>query len=70
MVTHPNRSRYARWINSLEGLDDEPVRRAAQIALAALDKIITSGDLTDDTAAVAAYDELQKALAQPATVNQ
>lgn len=70
MTNHPNRSRYARWINSLEGLDDEPVRRAAQIALAALDTILTSGDLTDDTAAVAAYDELQNALAQTASVHQ
>jgi hypothetical protein len=63
MTNHPNRSRYARWINSLEGLSDEPLPRAAQIQLAALDRAITSGNLEDDTAAVAAYEALQAALA-------
>jgi hypothetical protein len=62
MTNHPNRSRFAKWVNGLEGLSDEPLRRSAQIALAALDRIITSGDLEDDTAAIAAYEALQAAL--------
>jgi hypothetical protein len=50
------------WVTKLEGLSDDPLRRAAQIALAALDQVLTSGDLDDDdaTAAVAAYDALKK----------
>jgi hypothetical protein len=51
------------WIKKLEGLSDEPLLRAAQIALAAIDEIITSDQLDDDTAAVAAYEELQAAIA-------
>lgn len=63
MINHPNRSRTVKWINSLEGLSDQSLLRSAQIALAAIDEIITSGDLDDDTPAVAAYEELQKAIA-------
>ncbi len=51
------------WIKKLEGLSDEPLLRAAQIALAAIDEILTSDVLEDDTPAVAAYDALQKAIA-------
>jgi hypothetical protein len=64
MTNHPNRSRTARWINGLEGLSDEPLLRAAQIALAAIDEIITADVLEDDTPAVAAYEELQAAIAK------
>ena len=64
MTNHPNRSRTARWIKSLEGLSDEPLLRAAQIALAAFDEIITADALDDDTPAVAAYEELQSAIAK------
>lgn len=64
MANHPNRSRFAKWINGLYGLSDEPLRRSAQIALAALEEIMASGDLEDDTAAVAAYETLQSALVE------
>ncbi len=64
MVSHPNRSRFTRWLNKLAGLSDDPLRRSAQIALAALDEIITAGGLEDDTAAVVAYEALQAALAE------
>ena len=63
-TNHPNRSRFARWLNGREGLSDEPLRRSAQIALSALDEIITSGDLEDDTGATVAYEALQAALAE------
>ncbi len=52
------------WINKLVGLSDQPLLRAAQIALAAIDEIITADVLDDDTPAVAAYEELQKAIAE------
>ena len=53
----------AAWIKKLEGLSEQPLLRAAQIALAALDEIITSDQLDDDTPAVAAYETLQSAIA-------
>jgi hypothetical protein len=53
----------AQWIMNLEGLSDQPLLRAAQIALAAIDEIITADLLNDNTAAVAAYDALQTAIA-------
>jgi len=64
MVNHPNRSRFTKWLNAREGLSDEPLRRAAQIALSALDEILASGDLEDDTGATIAYDALQAALVE------
>jgi len=57
-------ARFAKWLNAREGLSDDPLRRAAQIALSALDEIITSGDLEDGTGATVAYDALQAALAE------
>jgi hypothetical protein len=42
--------------------------RAAQIALAAIDEIITADVLDDDTAVVAAYEALQTAIAERAEV--
>ena len=51
----------AEYITSLDGLSDEPLRRAAQIALATIDRIISAGDGTVETDA--AYDALQAALA-------
>jgi hypothetical protein len=63
MTNHPNRSRYNRWLGSLEGLSNDPLRRAAQIALAAIDDALTTGDVEDDTGLVVAYDALQEALA-------
>lgn len=65
MTNHPNRSRVGRWISSLEGLSDEPLRRAAQIALAAIDETLSNGsELTAETPLIAAYDALQAVLAQ------
>jgi len=53
-----------KWISRLEGLSDEPLRRAAQIALAALDRVLTEGEADGSvTQAIAAYDALQTALA-------
>lgn len=49
------------FINGLVGLSDEPLRRAAQIALAAIDRVISAGDGTAELDA--AYDALQEALA-------
>jgi len=63
MTNHPNRSRFVRWEASLEGLSDEPLRRAAQIALAAIDEILTKNEIADDTGVSVAYDALQSALA-------
>ena len=37
-----------QWIDCLEGLSDQPLLRAAQIALAAIDEIITAGVLDDE----------------------
>ena len=56
-------TRTAAWIKKLEGLSEQPLLRAAQIALTAIDGIITSNELVDDTGAVAAYEELQAAIA-------
>ena len=39
MVNHPNRNRFTRWLNQRDGLSDDPLRRAAQIALSAIDEI-------------------------------
>lgn len=49
------------FVGSLEGLSDEPLRRAAQIALAAIDATICIGD--GNAALDAAYQALQTALA-------
>jgi hypothetical protein len=53
----------AEWIASLEGLSDEPVRRAAQIALAAIDQYMNEDEDGDGTKLEAAYEALQAALA-------
>lgn len=50
-----------QWIASLHGLSDEPVRRAAQIALAAIDRM--QMDDSDRVPLDAAYEALQAALA-------
>jgi hypothetical protein len=60
--------RTAQWIRKLQGLSDEPLLRAAQIALAAIDEIITADVLDDDMAVVAAYEALQTAIAERAEV--
>lgn len=58
------RERQAQWIAGLDGVSTEdPLRRAAQMALRALDDIITADELTDDTGAVVAYEALCAALA-------
>jgi hypothetical protein len=55
----------AAWLAGREGLSDDPLRRAAQLALAALDQIIGSCSLieADAVAARVAYEALQAALA-------
>jgi hypothetical protein len=63
--TSSDYGRTAQWVRKLQGLSDEPLLRAAQIALAAIDEIITA-DLDDDTAVVAAYEALQTAIAERA----
>jgi hypothetical protein len=51
------------WILSLEGLSDEPMRRAAQIALAALRLLDIDGvPMHELVPLVAAYEALQEAL--------
>lgn len=52
-----------QWIASLEGLSDDPTRRAAQIALAAIDRYLNGTARGEDTELEAAYDALQTALA-------
>lgn len=52
----------AAWIASLDGLSDEPLRRAAQIALAAIDRIMSDGG-SFTPPLEAAYEALQSALA-------
>ena len=64
MTNHPSRSRFTRWLNQREGLSDDPLRRAAQIALSAIDEIDFS-DLPDDTGLIVAHDALQAALTEP-----
>lgn len=67
MTNHPNRNRCAIWINTLDGLSDDPLRRAAQIALAAIDEVISNDALsadTDDTGMVVAYEALTAVLAE------
>ncbi len=49
------------YIASLEGLSDEPLRRAAQIALNAIDLALSYDE--DRISLEAAYDALQAALA-------
>ena len=63
MVNHPNRNRFTRWLNQREGLSDDPVRRAAQIALSAINEI-DFGELTDDTGMTVAYEVLVAALSE------
>lgn len=61
----PN-SPVSRYIAGLEGLSDDQLRRAAQIALAAIDQILASDDALSDQGAIAAeaaYNALQDALA-------
>lgn len=53
----------AQWIASLEGLSDEPLRCAAQIALAAIDQTLTNDSDDNLIPLEAAYDALQAALA-------
>lgn len=50
------------FVAGLEGLSDDPLRRAAQIALAAIDRHFVS-DGESDLELSAAYDALQTALA-------
>jgi hypothetical protein len=48
------------WIGNLEGLSSDPLRRAAQIALTAIDRTIAAGDGT--LGLDIAYEALQAAL--------
>lgn len=59
---------HAAFLASLDGLSDEPLRRAAQIALKVIERIIAAGDGTIETDV--AYDALQAALAGPTTSAQ
>ena len=63
MVNHPNRNRFSRWLNQRDGLSADPLRRAAQIALSAIDEI-DFGELTDDTGMTVAYEALVAALSE------
>jgi len=63
MVSHPNRNRFTRWLNQRDGLSDDPLRRAAQIALSAIDEI-DFGELTDDTGMTVAYEALVAVLSE------
>lgn len=63
MANHPNRNRFARWLNQLDGLSDDPLRRAAQIALSAISEI-DFGELTDDTGMTVAYETLVAVLSE------
>lgn len=63
MVNHPNRNRFTRWLNQRDGLSDDPLRRAAQIALSAIDEI-DFGELTDATGMTVAYEELVAVLSE------
>lgn len=63
MVNHPNRNRFPRWLNRRDGLSDDPLRRAAQIALSAIDEI-DFGELTDDTGVTVAYEALVAVLSE------
>ena len=51
-----------QWIASLEGLSDDPMRRAAQIALAAIDRHMSNDEDGDGLRLQAAYDALQSAI--------
>ena len=63
MTNHPNRNRFTRWLNSCEGLSDDPLRRAAQIALAAIDEAISNDAIEgDDTGLTGAYEALCEVL--------
>jgi len=62
MVNHPNRNRFTRWLNQCD-LSDDPLRRAAQIALSAISEI-DFGELTDDTGMTVAYEALVAALSE------
>lgn len=54
------------WIASLDSISDEPLRRAAQIALAAIDSYLSDEDGDGASAKLeTAYEELQTALAHP-----
>lgn len=64
MANHPDRYQPRIWLTAREGLSDEPMRRAAQIALSALDEILSSGDLSDNTGATVAHEALQAALVE------
>ncbi len=63
MANHPNRNRFARWLNQRDGLSDDPLRRAAQIALSAINEI-DFGELTDDTGMTVAYEALVAVLSE------
>ena len=63
MVNHPNRNRFTRWLSQRDGLSDDPLRRAAQIALSAIDEI-NFGELTDDTGMTVAYEVLVAVLSE------
>lgn len=54
----------ADFLAGLTGLSDDPLRRAAQIAMAAIDLTISVGEGTP--ALTAAYDALQSALTEAA----
>lgn len=58
-----NDDRFKNWLNHLEGLSDDPLRRAAQIALSAIAEIDFS-ELTDDTGMTVAYEVLIEALSK------
>jgi len=63
MGNHPNRNRFTRWLNQRDDLSDDPLRRAAQIALSAIDEI-DFGELTDDTGMTVAYEALVAVLSE------
>lgn len=63
MANHPNRNRFSRWLNQRDGLSSDPLRRAAQIALSAIDEI-DFGELTDDTGMTVAYEALVAVLSE------
>lgn len=62
-LTADNFNRFTRWLNQRDGLSDDPLRRAAQIALSAINEI-DFGELTDDTGLTVAYEALIAVLSE------